>query len=331
MKKILLFCAALLSLTAFSACQDDTDPKADRPTDNNFLNIPPLANYTFDLKTVGAVEFTCSQPGYGVATTPAYTMQFSLSPEFKWDAANDKYVYDAEKKMDFIDLSTFANFSTTNTTISVPSEVVAQAINAMLGYDKMEQFDGSLPIYSGKLYARVRSYFPDVNGERYDYYSINSNIVTLQEVKAYETVRLPGFIYVVGRFVCTDIKADGWLEPSAANSAAYEDYKLMEADDAIGSQIYTGTFMIPDGEFQFRFYSELANKDAWDTYSWGAQKDDNPVEIAFDGDKYAGAIGGPGYKGSYQVPGWTANWVKMTVNLKSKEVTFEIVDAPAAE
>lgn len=321
MKKILLFCAALLSLTAFSACQDDTDPKADRPTDNNFLNIPPLANYTFDLKTVGAVEFTCSQPGYGVATTPAYTMQFSLSPEFKWDAANDKYVYDAEKKMDFIDLSTFANFSTTNTTISVPSEVVAQAINAMLGYDKMEQFDGTLPIYSGKLYARVRSYFPDVNGERYDYYSINSNVVTLQDVKAYETVRLPGFIYLVG-------KPEGWKGPEESYAAHYEDWKLFEADDAIGSQIYSGTFMIADDEFQLRFYTALTG---WDTDSWGAQKDDNPVDIAFDGGKYAGAIGGPGYKGSYQVPGWTANWVKMTVNLKSKEVTFEIVDAPAAE
>lgn len=321
MKKILLFCAALLSLTAFSACQDDTDPKADRPTDNNFLNIPPLANYTFDLKTVGAVEFTCSQPGYGVATTPAYTMQFSLSPEFKWDAANDKYVYDAEKKMDFIDLSTFANFSTTNTTISVPSEVVAQAINAMLGYDKMEQFDGTLPIYSGKLYARVRSYFPDVNGERYDYYSINSNVVTLQDVKAYETVRLPGFIYLVG-------KPEGWVGPEEKNAAHYEDWKLFEADDAIGSQIYSGTFMVADDEFQLRFYTALTG---WDTDSWGSQKDDNPVDIAFDGGKYAGAIGGPGYKGSYQVPGWTANWVKMTVNLKSKEVTFEIVDAPAAE
>lgn len=321
MKKIFLFCAALLSLTAFSACQDDTDPKADRPADNNFLNIPPLANYTFDLKKVGAVEFTCSQPGYGVATTPTYTMQFSLSPDFKWDSANDQYVYDDEKKMASIDLATFANFATTNTTISVPAETVAQAINAMLGYDKMEQFDGSRPLYSGKLYARVRSYFPDVNGERYDYYSIESNIVTLQEVKAYETVRLPGFIYLVG-------KPEGWVGPEESNAEHYNDWKLFEADDAIGSRIYSGTFMIADGEFQFRFYTALTG---WIDDSWGAQKDDSPVDIAFDGDKYAGAIGGPGYRGSYQVPGWTANWVKMTVNLNSKEVTFEIVDAPAAQ
>ncbi len=328
MKKILLFCAALLSMTAFTGCKDDTDPKADRPADNNFLNIPPLANYNFDLKTAGAVEFTCSQPGYGVATTPAYTVQFSLAPDFKWDNANDKYVYNAEKRMDNIDLATFANFSTTNTTITVPSNIVAQAINAMLGYDKMEQFDGSRPVYSGKLYARVRSYFPDVNGDRYDYYSIESNIVTLQSVQAYETVRLPGFIYVVGRFACTDVNADGWLEPSETNAAAYEDWKLFEADDAIGSQIYNGTFMIPDGWFQCRFYTALTG---WDKDSWGVQKDDNPVDIKFDGGKYAGPIGGPEYKGSYQVPDWTANWVKMTVNLKSKEVTFEIVDAPAAQ
>lgn len=325
MKKIFLFCAALLSMTAFSACQDDTDPKADRPTDNKFLNVPALANQTFVLEDVGAVEFTCSQPGYGVATTPTYTMQLSLTPDFKWSSDNDRYVYDPEKKKDFIDLGEFASFNTTNTTITVPAKIFAQGINDMLGYDKMEQFDGSRPLYAGKVYARVRSYFPYVNGDRAEYYTVLSNIVTLEDVRTYETVRLPGFIYVVGRFACTDVKDDGWLGPEESNAAAYENYKLFEADDAIGSDIYSGTFMIPDDQFQFRFYTALTG---WDDDSWGAQKDDNPVDIAFDGDKYAGAIGGPGYKGSYQVPGWKANWVKMTVNLKSKEVTFEIVDAP---
>nr|WP_304637839.1 hypothetical protein [uncultured Muribaculum sp.] len=72
-----------------------------------------------------------------------------------------------------------------------------------------------------------------------------------------------------------------------------------------------------------RFYKELTG---WDADSYGSQKDDNAVDIEFDGGKYSGKIGGPGYKGSYNVPGWTANWVKFTVNLKAGSVDFEIVD-----
>ena len=51
------------------------------------------------------------------------------------------------------------------------------------------------------------------------------------------------------------------------------------------------------------------------------------MDIAFEDGVYDGPI--VEGKGSFQVPGWTANWVKLTVNLKAKSVTFEIVDDPA--
>lgn len=70
MKKILFMFAMLLSVVAFTGCSDDEDPKAKQPTNKDFLNVPPLSQQTYDLKTAGTVQLTCSQPNYGVGTNP---------------------------------------------------------------------------------------------------------------------------------------------------------------------------------------------------------------------------------------------------------------------
>lgn len=82
MKKILFMFAMLLSVVAFTGCSDDEDPKAKQPTNKDFLNVPPLSQQTYDLKTAGTVQLTCSQPNYGVGTNPTYTVQVSLSEDF---------------------------------------------------------------------------------------------------------------------------------------------------------------------------------------------------------------------------------------------------------
>ena len=68
---------------AFTACSDDTEPKADYPTNHDFLNIPVMANQTIVLETAGSVDFTLSQPDYGVAIVPDYALQISLDPSFE--------------------------------------------------------------------------------------------------------------------------------------------------------------------------------------------------------------------------------------------------------
>ncbi len=309
MKKILLLFAVLLTAVTFSACSDDEDPKAYKPTDKNFLNVPPLSQQTYDLQTAGTVQLTCSQPDYGVGTTPMYGVQVSLSEDFT-TVPTGEYVYDESAAVAYVELP----YSTTNTTLEVPAKDVANGISTLLGYSDISQYEGRTP-YSGPLYMRVRSYFPSLDGEMADFYSIESNVVKLDNVLGYATVRQPAWIYLVGA-------PEGWAGPVEANAEHYEPWKLYEADNAIGSDIYSATFMIPDGQFVFRFYKGLTG---WDDDSYGSQKDDNPMDIAFDGDAYSGPI--VKGKGSYQVPGWTANYVKMTVNLKSMSVEFDIVDA----
>ncbi|MCM1504319.1 MAG: SusE domain-containing protein [Muribaculum sp.] len=311
MKKILLLFAVLLTAVTFTACSDDEDPKAYKPTDKNFLNVPPLSAQTYDLQTAGTVQLTCSQPNYGVGTTPMYGVQVSLNEDFTTVYTGSE-VYDPANAVAYVELP----YSTTNTTLEVPAKDMANGISTMLGYTDISQYEGRTP-YSGPLYVRLRSYFPKLDGELAEMYSIESNVVKLDNVIGYATVRQPAWIYLVGA-------PEGWAGPTEANADHYEPWKLYEADDAIGSDIYYGTFMIPDGQFQFRFYKALTG---WDDDSYGSQKDDNPVDIAFEDEEYSGPI--VKGKGSYQVPGWTAAWVKMTVNLKSMSVTFDIVEDPA--
>ncbi len=310
MKKILLLFAVLLTAATFSACSDDEDPKAYRPTDKNFLNVPPLSAQTYDLQNAGTVQFTCSQPNYGVGTVPTYGVQVALNEDFS-TIYTGSAVYDPSNEVAYVELP----YTTNKTTLEVPAKDIANGISTLLGYTDISQYEGRTP-YSGPLYVRLRSYFSSLNGELADLYSIESNVVKLDNVIGYATVRQPAWIYLVGA-------PEGWAGPTEANAAHYESWKLYEADDAIGSDIYYGTFMIPDGQFQFRFYSALTG---WDDDSYGSQTDDNPLDIVFDDDEYSGPI--VKGKGSYQVPDWTANWVKMTVNLKSMSVTFDIVEEP---
>lgn len=321
MKKILSYLAFAAVAMAFTACSDDTDPKAEYPTNHDFLNIPVMAHQTIVLETAGAVDFTVSQPDYGVALVPDYTLQISLDPSFEklptqMGSEISSLVYNAENQKAFYQLPNPSN----SAQFSVSSKDIADGISAMFGYDDIEQYKGREDmVYTGPLYCRVLSSLPTANPGTYDKYAILSNVVTLATVVGYPTVRQPGWIYLVGA-------PEGWVGPEESNAEHYQDWMLFETKQGIDSKIYHGTFDIPADKFTFRFYTALTG---WDKDSWGAQKDDNPVDIEFTDGVFNDAI--VAGKGSYNVPGWPGGWVKMTVNLKNKNVTFEIVDGPEAE
>lgn len=319
MKKIFNIIAALACVgSLFTACeesQDLTDPKAQQPTDNNFLNTPPTANYLYDLSETESVTLTLSQPDYGVGTVPTYAVQLSLDPEF--DGVPTQWLYNGAEStpQNYIELpSTY-----TTTTITIAAREVADAINGCRGYNKLDQLEETgYTDYEGPIYLRVRSYFPGASDEVYDLYNIISNAVKLNYVKAYPTIRVPGYIFLVGA-------PEGWSGPTPANAEHYEDWKLFEADDKIGSEIYSATFDIPAGQFQFRFYSKLQD---WDNNSIGSQDGDSPVDITlndngiYSGSCVVGTEKGKG-KGSWQIPDWAGGEVTITVNIKAKTVEFK--------
>lgn len=117
------------------------------------------------------------------------------------------------------------------------------------------------------------------------------------------------FIYLVGA-------PEGWSGPDEGNMAHYEDWKLYDMAD---NGIYSGTFDIPEGKFQFRFYTKLTGWDGGDSY--GSQVDDAPVDIAWaEGMASAKAMTG---KGSWQDPSWTGGKVYIEVDTNKGQVTFE--------
>lgn len=320
MKKITSYLALAAVAMAFTACSDDTEPKADYPTNHDFLNIPVMANQTIVLETAGSVDFTLSQLDYGVAIVPDYALQISLDPSFEKlpseIASVAPIVYSTEKESAYYQLPV----SSQSVSFAASAKDIADGISAMLGYDDIEQYKGREDkCYTGPLYCRVLSTIPTANPGTYDKYSILSNVVTLATVIGYPTVRQPGWIYLVGA-------PEGWVGPTPANAEHYKDWMLFESKDGIDSKIYCGTFDIPAGKFQFRFYTLLDN---WEDNSWGPQKDDAPVAIKMTDGVFSGDI--MEGKGSFDIADWAGGWVKMTVNLKAKNVTFKAVSGPDAE
>lgn len=193
----------------------------------------------------------------------------------------------------------------TSARFTIPGESLSLAMCEQLGYVSEETFS-STPV---PLYVRVIS---SVAG--CDYATIPSNWVKLESVQPYFAVKLPDNIWVIG--ACT-----GWDVASST---------MMLTETEVENRIYQGTFEIPAGKFQFRFYDQLGD---WASWSIGAQNADSPVDITFTDGVYEGPafLGGDGDeqgKGSWNISDWPGGTVKMTVNLSNPakaNVIFEIV------
>ncbi len=291
MKKISILFACLVAVLSFTSCEADTDPKYNDPTEF-VLNTPALAAQYYELTEDGTVDFTWSQPDYGYAATPLYKVQVSLIENFT-DSTS-------------VELS--SEYKLCNAQVS--AKEIAEAVCKLRGIASEEEYTDE-PARS--LYFRVRAYIKGIESSE-----ILSNVVKLNQVKGYCAIQSPGFIYLVG-------SPTGWTEPNAGNAASYENWRLFEADDAIGSKIYSATFNMPAGDLYFRFYVELGGWGADGALpSMGPHANDGTNEtVEFINDAFSGTIV-PG-KGSFVIPGWDGSQMKITVNMNVKSVTLEKV------
>ena len=299
MKKLNYILFSLLALLFVTSCEEPQDENPVMQTPTKFvLNNPVMQSQYIELNPTMTVKFTCSQPNYGYASATKYYAQVALS--------QDGFATD----------STYAEVNETPYTncsdIQVSGEELAQAINKLRGVVSEETYE-DLP--AAPIYVRLRAEIPGAKEAS----AITSNVVVLEQVKVYYSVKLPGYIFLVGN--CT-----GWTGPEEGNAAFYEQYKLMEAEDAIGSKIYTGTFEVEAGKATFRFYRKLKG---WDTvdedgniYSLGLIVDDNATDVAFDENGIFSSALVHG-KGSLNFPDWQGGKMKMTVDL-AKEGNFKV-------
>lgn len=288
MKKISILFACLVAVLLFTSCETDTEPKYNNPTEF-VLNTPALAAQYYELSEDGTLDLSWSQPNYGYAAAATYKVQVSLIQNFTDSTSME---LSSEYKLCYAQVS---------------SREIAEAICKLRGITSEEEYTDE-PARS--IYLRVHAYINGIEGS-----DILSNVIKLDQVKEYCAIQSPGFIYLIG-------SVGGWTGPDAANAGALAEWRLFEADDAIGSKIYSATFNMPAGSLTFRFYTELTG---WDGgASVGTQVDDNPITVDMSSGKYSGVLVAPG-KGSIQVDNWDGSPMKITVDMNVKSVLLEKV------
>lgn len=295
MKKIQILFACLVSVLAFTSCEEDTYPRLGQIEPyQEFLNTPATASQYIELTPDGTVNLSCTQPDYGgMSLAVNYAVQVSLAEDFTSVAKNETDSTDAPA---YIELST----KYTSASMHVLSSELAEAICSLRGIQTEEGYTDE---EARPIYIRLRAFIPqDEEGT-----SVISNVIKLDNVKGYFALKLPGYIWLVGA-------PQGW------DINGRPEWRLYEASDAIDSKVYHGTFEIPAGQFLLRFYTEVGD---WDSNSLGIQVDDNPVNIALENGVYTGAI--VVGKGSWQEPNWAGGLVEITVDLNAMTVQFKQV------
>lgn len=289
MKKTIILAALAVASLGFTSCESDTDPKLQIPAEGSFvLNTPAMADQYLNLTKDGTFTVVCSQPNYGVAVESVYELQVSNTP-------------------DFAQYETLTPVDPNSTSITVSDNDLAIALTNLYGYESRADFDAR---YEGsvEMYVRAYCHLEGVEGT-----GILSNVVKFSKVGTYYAAAEPGWIYIVGNLT-------GWKEPSPANAADYEQYKLMET--GVGTNIYRGSFSYTDAPM-FRFYTDL---DSWDTNSIGYQVDDNATDFEVVDNTFSGAcVEG---KGAWNFPGMTEGGnISVEVDLNAMTVRFNFVAA----
>lgn len=297
MKKLSLYASLFLLLgTAFTGCKEDTQPRMDVPTEF-VLNTPPTANETYVFRSNdNNIIFTVSQPNYGVATTPDYQVQIAKSVEdFEtWDYLVAENNYDTDSVYlgtDSLPYVVTLDPPVTTATITIEAAVFCEGVNTLYGMDLDNYSEDPVQVA-----VRVHAWMPNAPQS-----SIFSNIIVLPKVSSYIPLSDPRDLFLIGQ-------PQGW---NIAES------NMIAKETGIGTNIYKGTFDIPAGAFQFRFYSKLGD---WETNSYGAQVEDNPVDIEFTDGKYEGdvVVG----KGSWQNSNWGGGAIDVVINLNDMTIEF---------
>ena len=291
MKKLSILFACLVAVLSLNSCKEDADPQYNDPTEFK-LNTPALASQYYELTADGTLDLSWSQPNYGYAAAATYKVQVSLLEDF-----SESMELSTEYKLCYAQVS---------------GKEIAEAICKLRGITKEDDYTDEP---ARVVYFRVSAKINGIEGSE-----IVSNVIKIDQVKEYCAIQSPGYIYVIGNY--TDPIANTWIGPDAANASTLAEWRLFEADDAIGSKIYTATLPMPKGNLVFRFYTALTG---WDGgASVGTQVDDSPITVDMSTGVYGGSLVAPG-KGSIQVNGWDGSPMKITVDMNVKTVLLEKV------
>lgn len=307
MKRIFnsLLLAMIAALPMLTSCSDDngSNPTVTQPTEFT-INASPFAEHYIQLAANNMVNLTWSQPNYGFNALATYQIQVGLvnNGTVTWNTKDGAPKY----------LKT----TYTQCNVNISGEEIAESICDIDGFKDADSY-----VDNGfrEVALRVYSSLYNANGEEIPNTGIMSgNYASFKHMAAYNAVKSPAYIYLVGN-------PTGWATPNAGNLDTYIPWRLYEKADEIGSDVYYGTFDIPAIDpLQFRFYRELQG---WDLTSMGPQEADAGVDVSFKDGKYEGSIMWDKttfYKGSWNFGAFEGGSITMKVDLKKKTVNFTI-------
>ncbi|WP_373832047.1 SusF/SusE family outer membrane protein [Bacteroides heparinolyticus] len=178
MKKISIYTFLLAGLLSFSACESDRDsnPVLQEPT-TFVLNTPAYVNTTYDLTNSKSVELTCSQPDFGYTAPVVYSVETSLTEDFKEVVKLDTKYTTAKMAVD-------------------ASEMALAVTNLAVAQGKLE---ADFPLTTA-LYVRV---IAELSSATEVVSSITSNVIKLPSVRtefALPPVKLPAKLHLIGGF-----------------------------------------------------------------------------------------------------------------------------------
>ncbi len=295
-KKIISLLASALAFFGMTSCSDDNDsnPVLDesaKPT-TFVLNTPTMAEQYIELSADNTVTLTWSQPNYGFAALATYAVQVG--------------VVQADGSTTWCDDLLETTYTTCRADVN--GEEIAMAINNADGFKSEEDYKD---MGVRQIAMRVKAAILDGENVAIPVTEITSNAVVFKMMKAYKAIKAPKKMYIIGQ-------CSGWSEPAEANREGLATWTIVET--GVGTGIYQGTFDIPAGTFQFRFYSALTG---WDGgASVGSQEADANVDIAMSDNVYEGDITVPG-KGNWQIADWAGGTVEITIDLNKNKVKFE--------
>lgn len=283
-----------------TSCSTDNDsnPTIKSPTKFS-INESPVADQYIQLAQDNNVNLTWSQPDYGYNAFATYQIQVGLVK----DGQVTWFEKDGQPKY----LAT--TYTVCNANIS--GEEISEVLCAIDGFKYAEDYvsQGYREV-AFRVYSSINT---SMKAEVAGTGILSDNYVTFRHMAAYNAIKSPGYIYLVGN--CTD-----WQTPNAGNTEHYSAWRLFEKDDEIGSKVYYGTFELPAGA-QFRFYRALTG---WDQDSMGPQVDDSGVESAFSNGEFEGTIMTNKAKGTWLFSGFEGGTVEMKVDLNQNKVKFTV-------
>ena len=282
----MLFAAFGMLFTACDSDRDDNPTLGPNHTANTFVvNTSAVADQYIQLSPDNTVNLTWTQPNYGVNTVVSYSVEVGMNGT--WEPLETNYI---------------------SCNVQLSGEEIAKAICKLDGFKTEDDYvDMGFRQVDFRVTAKILTTASDVIPGT----TITSNVVSFNHMAAYCNIPSKGTLWVIG-------SCCGWPEPSAGNKETLVDGNWFIMETEIGSKVYKGSVVMPEGDLTFRFYGKLTGWDGGDSY--GFMVDDTATEFVFSDGVFKNTI--MKGKGSYSFPGFPGGVLDITVDLNKGAVEF---------